>query len=199
MNSPSGNRRHVALLLVEGETEEEFYQLFLEKHCHSTSKKLKNLKGNFNINNKLVDASYSFAWNNPTDTFDVYVCIDQERPSAPVAYNHVVVEEHLRKLANFQRLIPCIAVLMIESLFFLDIEGIYAFLRTPVSHRVPDKFGNFRQLRHEDLGRLFKAAGKQYRKGYRTHNFISALDLSKIATADELANLIRRIGEHAPA
>jgi len=107
----------VALILVEGETEEEFYSLLVNQHCRSHPKQVKNLHGNFNINNKIVDASIHYTNNNPDREFDVYVCIDQERLGYP-AYNHALCMSELNKHPKFKRLIPVVAVLMCESLFF---------------------------------------------------------------------------------
>jgi hypothetical protein len=187
----------VALILVEGETEEEFYSLLISKYHNAHPKQVKNLHGNFSINAKIVDESAKFATNHPGVEFDVYVCIDQERFGSP-AFNQEACESKLKSYHGFKRLVPAVAVLMCESLFFLDIEGIYKFLRTPRKHRNPAKFQNFRQLTHHDLAQLFKTHGKIYRKGKRCQNFLTNLNLAKMLHAAEIKNLINSLKETAP-
>jgi hypothetical protein len=182
--------QHVALLLVEGETEEELFSELTRKFHRSKPKKIKNLRGNFSVNRKIVDAAVSYANNNPTNTFDVYVCIDQERIGCP-AYNHQWCEAELKKEPRCRRLIPVIAILMIESLFFLDIDGVYKFLRAPHNQRNPKKYANFRGLTHVHLSELFRSHGKRYCKGRRCENFVANLDLSKLRQAAEIDSLLR--------
>ena len=70
---------------------------------------------------------------------------------------------------------------MLESWFFIDIEGIYAFLRTPTSKRNPKKYAQHENFTHEDLHILFQQHGqKRYMKGQRTANFIENLNVKKI-------------------
>lgn len=191
-------RKHISLLLVEGETEEEFYSALGKLKLNGVPKKIKNLKGNFNINNKILDASLQFSSNNPNDTFDVYVCIDQERIGTP-PYNKDFVLSHLKQNANFNSLHDVIATLMIESLFFIDIESIYAFLRAKKTLREKKKFTNFRKLTHHDLSNLFKRFNKTYYKGIRSEGFISSLDIDKISnTANELEYLITNLTTASP-
>lgn len=187
----------VALILVEGETEEEFYSLLISQYYNSHPKHIKNLHGNFSINRKILEESVKYAHDHPDREFDVYVCIDQERFGSP-AYNHDACEAELKNYPGFRRLIPVVAILMSESLFFLDMDGIYKFLRAPKSSRKPGKFRNHRRLTHYDLSKLFKAFGKVYRKGRRCQNFVSNLDLSKMLQAAEIRNLISSLGETAP-
>jgi uncharacterized protein DUF4276 len=187
----------VALILVEGETEEEFYSLLIQQHCRSHPKQVKNLHGNFNINSKIVDESVKHTNNNPNRDFDVYVCIDQERLGYP-AYNHALCESTLKKCPNFKRLIPVIAVLMCESLFFLDIDGIYKFLRAPKQARKPNNFKNYRKFTHHHLSKLFKTFGRSYQKGKRCQHFVSNLDLTKTLQAGEIQKLIATLQASAP-
>jgi len=183
-------KKHIALILVEGETDEEFYKKLSDKKFKGISKKIKNLKGNFNINKKIVDESHKYSNNNPNNTFDVYVCIDQEKINIPPLNKQLVLTE-LRLIPNFKKLYPVIAILMIESLFFIDIDGIYKFLRAKTTLRKPNKYKNFRRLIHQDLSKLFKQFNKTYYKGIRCRGFISALNLGKIInTAKELSRFV---------
>ena len=185
--------RRTALLLVEGETEEEFFQHLANIFFRPASKQIKNLKGNFNLDSKVADAVTTFAQNHPTELFDVYVCVDKEKPTAR-PFSTVKVEPILRRLPNFGIVVPIVAILMIESLFFVDIDGIYRFLRTSTSRRTPHKFSNFRCLRHQDLSQLFRAASKVYAKGMRCKGLIQALDIRKIVKrAPELQRLISNV------
>jgi len=94
--------QHVALILVEGETEEEFYASFAAKYFRSKPKHIKNLKGNFNVNTKIADAILQYHQNNPTNTFDVYVCIDQERIGVP-AYNKELISTRFSSLDKMKK------------------------------------------------------------------------------------------------
>jgi len=189
---PRTKGKHVALLLVEGATEVEFYETLLKAHCARKSKKIRDLKGNFNINSHICDKVRKFLDDNPHDTVDVYVCIDQEKPGG-TPYNKAFCEGELRKFSRCKKIESVIADLMIESLFFLDIEGIFEFLNVPKNQRKPTDFQNFRKLRHQDLSRLFKKYGKIYYKGHKCEKFVEALDMKKFIQATEIKNLINSI------
>jgi hypothetical protein len=183
-------KRHTALLLVEGFTEERFYSAIAQRFFPNAAKRIKNLRGNLNLNAKVADAAVQFAQNHPGKSFDVYVCVDQERIGPP-PFNKRLVEEQLHSLPHFRKIIPVIAVLMIESLFFIDIDGIYHFLRTPRSQRKPHRFRQFRRLRHQDLTTLFARYSKRYQKGERCNGLVRSLDLdAMVSTASELTRLV---------
>lgn len=189
----SSKSKHTSLLLVEGDTEIEFYSYLADTKFPNIPKRIKNLHGNFSINNKIVDAALSFSQNNADNTFDVYVCVDQERiGSPPFNFNYVLSE--LQKIKNFRILNPVIAVLMIESLFFIDIDGIYTFLRAKKTLRNPKKYANFRVLRHQELSKLFKTFGNNYSKGIKCQGFVQSLNIDKICgTSGEIASFIEKI------
>ncbi len=67
-----------ALIFVEGETEEEFYQVVCDRYLRGLSKQVKNLHGNFNIHSKILDKTVSFLENHPESEVRVYCCIDRE-------------------------------------------------------------------------------------------------------------------------
>lgn len=187
------NNKHTALLLVEGETEVEFYNLLADTFFHPVPKKIKNLEGNFNINHKIIDAAFSFSRDNTDKTFDVYVCVDQERVGTPVFKNDYVLTE-LKKIKKFNSLHSAIANLMMESLFFIDIDSIYKFLRADKVARNPGKYKNFRVLRHQDLSKLFKSFDRSYSKGKKCHGFVKSLNLLKISnSASEISMLIEKV------
>lgn len=188
--------KHVALILLEGETEEEFYLELSNIKFKHIPKKIKNIKGNYNINNKIIDAACNFADKNPNDTFDVFICIDQEIEGTP-AFNKKYVLEKLKEIKNFKKLVPVIAVLMIESLFFIDINGIYDFLRAKHTLRNPKKFSNFRKLKHQELSKLFKQFEKIYTKGHKCEGLVKKLDMDKIVSkAKELQDMLSYIDKN---
>jgi hypothetical protein len=188
-------RGKTALFLVEGETEVLFYDKILENYAPRISRRIVNLKGNFNINNKIIDASLNFGRNNPDVKFEVFVCLDQERIGSP-PYNHsYCLAEISKNEPDFQQLHGVVVTLMLESILFLDIAGIFAFLRVPTHRRSFSKFKNFRNLTHRDMSRLFDSAGKIYRKGKKCESFLESLDFEVIATAKEIKQLLFKLKE----
>lgn len=186
-------QRKLAIILLEGETEEELYTELINKYCRTTPKEVRNLRGNWNINGKICEKAAQVLLQNPDRICNVFVCIDQERVEVP-AYNHDLCEKALReKYKNFGQIVPVIANLMCESLFFLDIDGIYKFLKAPIAARNPQKYQNFRRLTHVHLSTLFKQHGKLYNKGHRCANFIRCLDLNKLKKAEEIKRLLEHL------
>lgn len=192
-NGAKKKSKHVALLLLEGETEEEFYAALADIYFKGVPKKVKNLKGNFSIHRKVLDAARQYSDENPHNTFDVYVCIDQERLGPP-ALNKDFLREELEVISGYRKLHAVIAVLMIESLFFIDMDGIYRYLRAKSSKRNCKKYSSFRNFTHVDLSALFKQFRKIYYKGHRCKGLVASLDIRKIKeTADELTEMINKL------
>jgi len=184
---------HVALILVEGETEELFYKRLSEEKLGGIPKKIRNMRGNYNINNKILDKSRQFSDLNPNSTFDVYVCVDRERTGTPI-YNQLIVDDKIASIRGFNKKIDIVAELMLESLFFIDIKNIYKYLRTPNSKRSKTKYKNFRQLTHRELTQLFELYGKQYYKGQKCEPLVKILDLEHIiSNATEINLLISNV------
>lgn len=186
-------RKHVALILVEGETEEVFYKRLVDSRLQGIPKQIKNLKGNFNINDKIADKCKQYSDLHPNDTFDVYVCVDRERVGLPI-YNKTLVDGKVNAIRGFEVKIDIVAELMIESLFFIDIHNIYAHLRTSKKQRYPARYKNFRRLTHRELSKLFESNGKQYYKGIRCEPLVMKLDLDLIVgKAVELDLFVREV------
>ncbi|HED32817.1 MAG TPA: DUF4276 family protein [Gammaproteobacteria bacterium] len=182
--------RHTSLILVEGATEMEFYKAIADNCLNKAPRIFKDLRGNFNIHTKVLDASTSHSDRHPDDTFDVYVCIDQDRIGEPVI-NRETLNRELARIRGFKTLTCVIAVLVIESLFFIDIDGIYAFLRAPHNKRKPKKYSEYRALTDRDLKALFKSFDKIYQKGHHCKSLVSSLNIKKIIDeADELKQFI---------
>lgn len=184
---------HIALILVEGETDEVFYRYLGEKKLAGIPKRIRNMKGNFNINNKIIDKCLQFSNQHPDKTFDVYVCVDRERIGLP-AYDHTIVDDRLADIRGFESKFDVIATLMIESLFFIDIANIYKHLRAPRNQRHPERYKKFRRLTHKDLSNLFSLHKKQYYKGHKCESLIQDLDLDLIlGNAHELQQLVKNV------
>ncbi len=182
-----------ALILLEGETEEEFFKALAEKCLRGVPKTFRNMKGNFNINNKIVDKIIQFSTEHPDQEFDVYICVDQEREGDPI-YNKKFVTKEIGDITTCLEINDVVADIMIESLFFIDIDGLYKFLRTPKSARNPKKYLNFRKLTHKDLTTLFRQNKKMYHKGRRCQSLVENLDLDKIRnTAKEINFLVMQL------
>ncbi len=174
-----------ALIFVEGETEEEFYQVVCDRYLRGLSKQVKNLHGNFNIHSKILDKTVSFLENHPESEVRVYCCIDRESrdQNPPINIDNLVKTFALKK-CRVLSVRKIIATQMIESWFFHDTEGIYKFLSTPKSKR-NYKFKPPEKFTHIHLADLFKRNGKIYIKGKRCKNFIKHLDIKKIVGACE--------------
>ncbi len=184
---------HYALILLEGETEEEFYKLLSEKYLDGVPKRFKQMHGNFNVNKKILDGIQSFSIDHPASTFDVYLCLDQDRRGSPV-YNRRCVLEEIVDIENCLAINDVIAELMIESLFFIDIDGLYKFLRAKKTKRNPRKFSNFRIQTHRELDKLFQQFGKTYIKGHKVESLVQSIDLEKISsTAEEISSFLAQV------
>ncbi len=181
------------LILLEGETEEEFFKALGDLYLKGIPKTYKNMRGNFNVNNKIVDKIIQFSTDNPGKEFDVYICVDQEREGDP-AYNEEFVFQETSTIGSCLEINGVIANIMMESLFFIDIDGLYKFLRTPNNRRNAKKYTGFRKLTHRDLTRLFKQNKKMYHKGRRCQSLVNNIDLNKIYnTAEEIKYFIDNI------
>lgn len=202
MKSASGKKKDIsevtALIFVEGDTEEEFYQVIFDKYLKGLRKKMWNLGGNFDISRKVLDKTFSFLDLHRNSAVRVYCCIDREsREHNPPLDIDLLLETFSKYHQTKRRVLSVdgiIATQMIESWFFHDIEGIYKFLSAPKSARGNHKFKPVEKLTHIDLARLFKKHGKSYIKGKRCHNFIKNLDIEKIiAACEELQRGIKLI------
>lgn len=173
-----------ALIFIEGDTEEEFYKIVCDKYLGGLTKKVWNLNGNFNVNNKILDKTFSFLDRNPKSLVRVYCCIDRESrdQNPPIDIGHIVetFKKKSRKQCRVLSVKKIIATQMIESWFFYDMDGIYKFLSTPHPQRKHHKFRPPEKFTHIDLANLFKRYGKFYIKGKRCQNFVSHLDIDKI-------------------
>lgn len=184
VNKKSGK---AILFLYEGDTEQGFYDtLFAKLGLHRNIQiKRKPLDGVYNLNKKVTNAIYNYleATNNKhIKHLTVFVAYDRdEKRLAPGRLNKAEIINFIDD-SRLKEVHEIIATQMLESWFFIDIDGIYKFLRVQQSKRNPKKYEQHENFRHEDLDRLFRQhdSQKRYYKGERTLNFIENLDVLKI-------------------
>jgi hypothetical protein len=184
VNKKSGS---AILFLYEGDTEQGFYEsLFAKLGLHRNVQiKMKSLDGVYSLNKKVTNAIYNFLeapTNRHVKKLDVFIAYDREgKRTEPARLNKT---EILNKAGDkrLRTVHEIIATQMLESWLFIDIDGIYKFLRVQQSKRNPKKYEHHENFGHEDLDKLFRQhdSKKRYYKGVRTLNFIENLDLIKI-------------------
>ena len=174
--------------LYEGYTEIEFYdKLFTEiKLDGNLPIKKKNLGGTFNLNSKVADRIDAYLQNpkhSHVKYLTVVVAYDREclREEQAVLLNAELVKNKIndRRLKVIHEII---ATQMVESWFFIDLDGIYEFLKAPEQKRKPHKYQNHEKFRHEDLHQLFQGIDKykRYHKGVKCEDLVKHLDVIKI-------------------
>jgi len=185
-----------SILFVEGDTEVIFYRRMKNEICPGINATIKNLGGLWDINKKVLDKSTTILEAHPDKQFRVEICIDRESRSGKSQIDIEIIRKELNQYGNMihNGVFLCEAVQDIESWFFHDIEGIYRHLRIPLRKLKKSTYKPVEKLNHRVLGKLFKSAGKDYRKGHASQNFIDHLDLRKIIdNCTPLAELIARI------
>lgn len=176
-------QKEIALIFVEGDTEEEFYSKLLREYLNGTPKSVKNLNGIFNVHKKVLGKTEAFLHDNKEKVVRVYCCIDRESRDHNPPLDIEVLRNSFKEIKVFKRVLSADAIIatqMIESWFFYDTEGIYKFLKVPHSKRNPSKFKPPEKFTHIHLSKLFEHYDKTYIKGRKCANFISNLDIGKI-------------------
>jgi len=178
-------KRPVSLLLVEGDTDEIFYERIKAAFLTGLRSIVRNLEGLYNINTKVIDRIVDYLQQHKDEKIRVYCCLDREsRYGTPPGFELKTIKKYIRdeNIESVLSINAIIATKQIESWFLYDIEGIYRFLRVPKTQRnsrafkPPGKFG------YKDLQGLFERYGKTYSKGRRSSNFIDHLNIKKIAS-----------------
>ncbi len=179
------SKKPISLLLVEGDTDEIFYQQIKNsfiKECRAT---IQNLQGLFNVNKKVINSIVNYVQKHKDEQIRVYCCLDRESRYGQVPEYDInkikkyVKDENIRAILSINSVI---ATQQIESWFFYDIDGIYKFLKVPATKRnskafrPPEKFG------YKHLQRLFERYKRTYTKGKKAGYFINQLDINKIAS-----------------
>lgn len=190
----------VALIFVEGDTEVEFFKKLFLKYLGRLPRKTHNLRGNFNIYNKILDKTLNFIANRGPVQVRIYCFIDRESRDHNPPLSISILRSRIKEIPGLKEVVLSadliLATQMIESWFFYDIDGIHKFLRTPRHERNSKKYRPAEKFSADHLSQLFARYGKVYIKGKRCRNFVDHLNLEKIFNAcDELnegINLILR-------
>lgn len=175
--------REVALIFVEGDTEEEFYTKLAKLYLSGISKTIINLHGIYNVHRKILGKTEAFLHRHSDKYVRIYSCIDRESRDHNPPLDIVDLRLTLKEQRDFNRVLSADAIIatqMIESWFFYDIEGIYKFLKVPRGLKNLTKYKPPEKFTHLDLSKLFARFGKTYIKGRKCANFINQLDLRKI-------------------
>lgn len=175
-----------SLLLVEGETDEIFYERIKKDYLKDCRVIIHNLKGLFSVNKKVVNKIISASLKYKNNDFRVYCCLDREsRDGRTPGFDMNVIRKHIkeRDIKSLLSIDAIIATQQIESWFFCDMVSIYKFLKVPRSERKTNAYKPPEKYSYKYFQRLFERYGKTYNKGKRASNFIKHLDLKKIVSA----------------
>ena len=175
----------ISLLLVEGETDEIFYNRVKSEILTNIRSTTENLRGLYNINRKIIEKIYRYSNNHPSDFIRVYCCIDREsRDKPPPEFELDVIKKNIQEqsLTKVLSIDSLLANKQIESWFFYDIDNIYRFLRTPRAQRNLNAFNPPSSFGYKNMQRLFERYNKTYFKGRRSGYFIQQLELQKICS-----------------
>jgi hypothetical protein len=171
----------VSLLLVEGDTDEIFYNRIKAGSLCECRIVIKNLEGLFNVNKKIF-VKISDYIERKNELVRVYCCLDRESRNGdvPVDLQEIIKRLTEKGMTQVLSLDAIIATQQIESWFFYDIEQIYKFLSVPHSHRKMNAYKPPEKYGYRDLQVLFESHHKTYSKGKRSKNFIDNLNMDKI-------------------
>ena len=191
------NQQPPSLLLVEGETDEIFYERIKKDYLKDCRVIIHDLKGLFNVNKKVVNKIVSASQKNKGTGFRIYCCLDREsRDGRTPGFDMNVIKKQIKD-RNIKGLISIDAIIttqQIESWFFYDITNIYKFLKVPKAKRKANAFSPPEKYTYKDFQRLFERYGKTYNKGKRAANFIEHLDINNIVSnCKELNDGIEKI------
>ncbi|WP_025668142.1 DUF4276 family protein [Aquimarina megaterium] len=188
------------LFLYEGETEKEFYNLFLNKYIERRKIRTNfgNLNGVYDINNKVESKIKSYLANSKfsdCNQIHVFVAYDREGDrNTDTLLNIKELNKNFSVGDKKSRIISIneiVATQDLESWLFYDLKNIYSFLRVPNSQRNLKAYPNCEAVNNKTLSTLFHRFGKHYQKGKRVRNFIESLDLEIIYNnVQELQNAV---------
>lgn len=178
-------RTKVLVLMVEGETEEEFYRAVIDKVHTSLGKSfsckivIKTLHGVGKFKNKAVNIFKNKIQSDFENAeFTILLCIDTDvfelsskPPFDPPELKQTLLDEGAEKV-EFIKAKSCI-----EDWFLLDSDGIKKMLRIPKSTKITGETGV------KKLEKLFQKGNRMYIKGKKCEGLIKALDIEKIMKA----------------
>ncbi len=177
--------------MVEGDTEILFYKRVRDRYFKNAKCKIKNLKGNYNINMKVLDWTSTHLNDNKKIEFCLCICIDKESRSDQAPIDMELIKDELRNFSNIkaENIELYEAIQDIESWFFHDIDGIFKFLKfkqNKLTKNARRKYKPVEKLNHQDLSKLFMQAGKEYIKGDSSEYFINSLDIEVVRKNSEV-------------
>ncbi|MFD3158756.1 DUF4276 family protein (plasmid) [Haloimpatiens sp. FM7330] len=182
----SQKRKKLALIFLEGYTEDVFYKNIFQKYLQGIPKKTKNLKTGTNINRQIVNELYHFMSNKSNEIYDlyIYVFIDKEGSRNDISqFNNKAILKKLKeyfKCEQIKVIDKIEAIIMIESWFFHDLEGICKYIGISFTDSLKRNYANPERLKALDLSKLFKKGNKKkhYKKG--DEGFLTSLNIDTI-------------------
>jgi len=178
-------KKPISLLLVEGDTDMLFYKRIKDNFIKECRVTIRNLQGIYNINKKVINSIVDYVQLHKDEKIRVYCCLDRDSRYGQVPEFDIkkirkyVKDENIRTILSINLII---ATQQIESWFLYDIEGIYEYIKVPISQRNPKAFRPPEKYGYRHLQRLFERYGKTYTKGKKAGNFINHLDTDKIVS-----------------
>lgn len=178
---------HSILFLYEGDTEKEFYNKILTQNLPPRSIRIErgNLHGVYSLDIKVENKINSYLDSEKykdCKNIHVFVAYDREgiRTKKSALNISLLQKKFITKKSRVKSINEVIATQDLESWFFYDLEGIYRYLRVPVSERNIDKYSNPEKMHNRILSALFHKHNKHYQKGKKAEGFIDYLDLNLI-------------------
>lgn len=186
------------LFLYEGDTEAEFYKRVFDIYVPSRSIRITraNLNGVYSLEGKVENKIKSYLVNpsfRDCENIHVIIAYDREgeRHVNPLLDLKSLKKQFLTKKARIKTINQVVATQDLESWFFHDMSGIYAYLRASKKQRIHTVYPNVEKAHNRILSDLFHKHDKHYQKGKRAEGFIEALNLEKIVdSVSELQELI---------
>ena len=194
--------QHGYAFIMEGDTEKEFYHVFLEHLCKKHNAVLDrivdiedpdvsyilSMEGKkhiikFNTVNAMTQIPRSGRWFNTqcvrkyasTLTWDVFLCYDRDDYANDVSKFYKGDWETLRNsLKRARNIVDMAASADIEDIMLGDIENICKYLGVEVPDSLSGRKGKAK------MKRLFRDNGQIYHEGKRARPVIEALDMNKL-------------------
>ena len=160
------SKHPLSLLLVEGYTDQVFYDLVKKNFLIDCRVTLFNIKGLYNVNNDIIDKTLDFCQKHNDEKVRAYCCLDREsRYGQTPGFDLEVIRKYIKEKTNSVLSIDAIiATQQIESWFFYDIVGIYKFLKVPKAKRRPRRYQPPERFGYRDLQKLFERYEQVYNR-----------------------------------
>lgn len=182
MNKTLGKSKKLAYIFYEGDTEELFYKRIFFKYLRGVPNKTKNLETGTNINKRIASELCYFLNKKENKGLDIYVYAftDREGMKSDIsefdgeAIKKALNKKQVKKIENIE------AIIMIESWFFYDLEGICDYIGLSYTDSLQRTYSNPERLTHKELQGLFRKGTRRqhYIKGEK--GFLEKLDIDKI-------------------